>query len=605
MKILHVLSGNLFTGAVEHAIELCKQQIANGDKAWLMTDAGLEQKAGDYIAQPISNRKYAVRLTNILAIRRKIKELKPDVIHAHSRAASWVAKRAVKGTRVALVSTVHGRQHVHYSSKKFNDYGEEIIAVSEEIRRHLIEDLSKDAKRIHVIHNALSYAESVQPLPQNPVVSLIGRLSGPKGEQAARLFREVFPILLRDYSDLKIILVGDAGGGAIPDGGDEAWAQLAQVFPDRVERVGFVQDVQAYIDASSVVIGAGRVALRALASGRQLLALGECGFCGLIDESNFEKANASNFGDTCTKISWNSEEIITAAQSAWQQAVSLIALSKKVRTSFNLDEKCKEIKEIYKKARMRKLQPKWIPVLMYHKVPENPIDTPHRIFVTRKNFQKHMGFLSLFGRRPVRMADYFALRNGEMSVEKWPKHPVILTFDDGYVDNLNNALPVLKAKGWTATLFALADRTQKENFWDEAERGLETSKLMNAAELQIMKQERWEIGAHTFSHCHLPNLSDEALKHEVAQAGIALSLEMKTPVLGFAYPYGDFSDREENAVRRAGYAYAVATDSGALHLEDNLFRIFRVNIFPEESIFSYWKKTSSWYRKYYFRKRGR
>lgn len=605
MKILHVLSGNLFTGAVEHAIELCAQQNDSGDEAWLMADAGLEQKAGSYIAQPISNRKYAVRLANTLAIRKKIRDLQPDVIHAHSRAASWVAKRAVKGTKVALVSTIHGRQHVHYSSKKFNDYGDEIIAVSEDIRQHLIEDLRKDAVRIHVIHNALSYPENIEPLPTNPVLSLIGRLSGPKGEQAARLFREVFPVLLETISELKIVLVGDAGGSAIPDNGEEAWAQLAHAFPNKLERVGFVQDIQPYIDASGVVIGAGRVALRALASGRQLLALGESGFCGLINEDNFEQANSSNFGDTGTKISWNSAAVIIAAQSALKPTESLSGLPTKVRTLFNLAEKSKEIKEIYKKARMRKLVPDWLPVLMYHKVPDKTIDSPHRIFVTRENFQKQINLLSLFGRKPVRMADYFALRDGEMSLDKWPKNPVVLTFDDGYLDNLSNALPILKAKGWKATLFALADRTHKENFWDEAERGLETSRLMDAKDVQQMRTEGWEIGAHTFMHKRLPELNNDKLKYEILGGKLAIELETKSPILGFAYPYGDFGIREEQAVRDAGYDYAVATDSGGLAIEDNLFRIFRVNIFPEESFFSFWKKTSSWYRKYYFRKRGK
>ncbi|MEO6832886.1 MAG: polysaccharide deacetylase family protein [Chitinophagaceae bacterium] len=602
MRILHIFSGNVFTGAVEHVAELAEQQRLNGDTVWLMADAGQEHRAGNYIQQPISNRNYYVRLKNILAIRNQIRDLKPDVIHAHSRAASWVAKRACQDSKIALISTVHGRQHIHYSSKKFNDYGDEIIAISQGVRDHLVEELNKNPLRIHVIPNALTYSKEILPLPINPVLSLIGRLNGPKGKEAVRLMREVFPELLSAHPELDIVLVGDV---ASQEDGNSAWAILEQNFPGRVTKAGFVDDIQAYVDASSVVIGAGRVALRALASGRPVLALGETEFCGLVTIENFDQALISNFGDNGPTETWEASEVIAAFNLALTATGDQELLASKVRNSFSLAEKCAEIKVIYLKARMRKLVPDWLPVLMYHKVPKKPIDSPHRIFVTRENFQRHMNLLRIFNRTPVTFEDYFALRNGEMSLEQWPKNPVVLTFDDGYLDNLTNALPILKAKGWKATLFALVDRTQKENFWDEAERGLETSRLMDAEDLQKMRNEGWEIGAHTYTHKHLPELINEELKHEISDGKHDLEAELKTQILGFAYPYGDFGMRDENMVRDAGYAYAVATDSGALHQEDNLFRIFRVNIFPEEGFFSFWKKTSRWYRKYYFKKRGR
>ena len=62
-------------------------------------------------------------------------------------------------------------------------------------------------------------------------------------------------------------------------------------------------------------------------------------------------------------------------------------------------------------------------------------------------------------------------------------------------------------------------------------------------------------------------------------------------------------ERAAQAAQAAGYSYAVNTDTGAMLLEENPYSIFRVNIFPNETNFSLWKKTSRWYRKYYFWKR--
>ena len=61
----------------------------------------------------------------------------------------------------------------------------------------------------------------------------------------------------------------------------------------------------------------------------------------------------------------------------------------------------------------------------------------------------------------------------------------------------------------------------------------------------------------------------------------------------------------KNAVREAGFALGVATDTGGLTIEDDRMQVFRVNMFPNESTSSLFKKTSPWYRKYYRWKRGK
>ena len=73
--------------------------------------------------------------------------------------------------------------------------------------------------------------------------------------------------------------------------------------------------------------------------------------------------------------------------------------------------------------------------------------------------------------------------------------------------------------------------------------------------------------------------------------------------MSFAYPYGRLDEQTKHMVREAGFAIGVSTDTGGLHLEDDRFQVFRVNMFPNETNSTLFKKTAPWYRRYYRCKR--
>ena len=113
------------------------------------------------------------------------------------------------------------------------------------------------------------------------MIAIIGRLSGPKGELCYRLLDEVL--------DLDACQVRVVSGTKVP----EHFAR----FQDKVDFVGYVDDVPALMAQCDLVIGAGRVAMEALLCGRPAFAIGEAKAIGLVDESNLAEALASNFGD--------------------------------------------------------------------------------------------------------------------------------------------------------------------------------------------------------------------------------------------------------------------------------------------------------------------
>jgi peptidoglycan/xylan/chitin deacetylase (PgdA/CDA1 family) len=104
-------------------------------------------------------------------------------------------------------------------------------------------------------------------------------------------------------------------------------------------------------------------------------------------------------------------------------------------------------------------------------------------------------------------------------------------------------------------------------------------------------------------HARLPELPAAEAAAEIQQSKTALEQALGTEIISFAYPYGALNAGIKSLVRQAGFTYAVATDTGGLHLEDDRMQVFRINMFPHETTSSLFKKTAAWYRRYYRWKR--
>ena len=188
----------------------------------------------------------------------------------------------------------------------------------------------------------------------------------------------------------------------------------------------------------------------------------------------------------------------------------------------------------------------------------------------------------------------------------FPPRPIILTFDDGYLDNYTNLLPLMQQYGYRGVLYLLGDADIRYNQWDADFDPLEPrSDIMDLAQKRAFVAAGWEIGAHTMSHPKLTTLLLAEATAEIQRSKTALETALQTEIVSFAYPYGDLNEAVKDAVREAGFALGVATDTGGLTIEDDRMRVFRVNMFPNESAGSLFKKTSPWYRKYYRWKRGK
>lgn len=155
MNILHLLSQTHLTGAEVYAATLIKQQQAEGHRCWIVSDTLTISTTATYMAMSIHNRRLLNRLRNIYRLVHFCRKHRIEVIHAHSRAASWIANLVRWFVPVTYISTVHGRQSVHASSQRANVYGQHIIVVCEHLADHLRQELKIQHAQIHVIRNGI------------------------------------------------------------------------------------------------------------------------------------------------------------------------------------------------------------------------------------------------------------------------------------------------------------------------------------------------------------------------------------------------------------------------------------------------------------------
>ena len=155
MKIVHLLSQKYLTGAEVYAVRIAEQQIANGDEVILVSDTINVPTDIATVFMPISSHSYIVRFRNAFKLARLCKENKIDVVHAHSRAACWVANLATKIAGIAYVVTLHDMQKPYRMARWWNIYGQNMIAVSEIIKEDFVSNLNIPEQHIKVIRNGL------------------------------------------------------------------------------------------------------------------------------------------------------------------------------------------------------------------------------------------------------------------------------------------------------------------------------------------------------------------------------------------------------------------------------------------------------------------
>lgn len=151
---------------------------------------------------------------------------------------------------------------------------------------------------------------------------------------------------------------------------------------------------------------------------------------------------------------------------------------------------------------------------------------------------------------------------------------IAITFDDGFVSNLEAAVPVMRDLGARAINYLVADRIGKSSDWEASEGG-EARPLMDAVQTRDWLAAGNWIGAHTCTHPRLSKLPRDRAREEIVSSKKKLEDQFGRPIEHFAYPFGDYDDAVVEMVREAGFKTACTMDRGVNDRTNDPFRLKR------------------------------
>ena len=215
-------------------------------------------------------------------------------------------------------------------------------------------------------------------------------------------------------------------------------------------------------------------------------------------------------------------------------------------------------------------------IVAFHRVQES--DASDALSVDTAAFERHCRFYRRhFKVVPLReLVDRMALGQ---SVDRL----LAITFDDGYRDNFENAMPVLEKLSLPATFFVVTEWMGSDvvPWWDDA-RGV-SHPWMDWNQVRELHRRGFEIGAHTRSHVDLGKVSPADARDEVLGARLELEDRLGARVDSFAYPYGGrrhVTDTNRDIVQSSGYRCCCSAYGGTNPAGTNPFRLKRVPVSP-------------------------
>lgn len=217
-----------------------------------------------------------------------------------------------------------------------------------------------------------------------------------------------------------------------------------------------------------------------------------------------------------------------------------------------------------------------VPILMYHSFNENLIGK--YAAVSLDTFSKQMNFIKKRGYKVISLDEYcLLLKRGE----KIPHNLVVITFDDGWKDNLA-AIKILNKYGFPATIFLIVENIDKEGYLSREDIGW----LLNNTEVKI--------GSHTLTHAYLPESSTQLSKKEINESKEVLEKLFNTKVNAISYPIGGFNKEIIEEVGDTGYLCGCTTNRG-FSKRLNILALRRIKITERDLGFRLWAKLSGFY----------
>ncbi|MGH8476791.1 MAG: polysaccharide deacetylase family protein [Methylococcales bacterium] len=201
-----------------------------------------------------------------------------------------------------------------------------------------------------------------------------------------------------------------------------------------------------------------------------------------------------------------------------------------------------------------------VPIFYYHSIGNQGPET-----LPLHTFRHHLGLIREQGFKPITFAKLLSLDSDDKA------RYVVLTFDDGLLDNFENAAPILDEFGYQATFFVIPGFDDvvrwvnpKTCAWSESKApdfSIPFPSMQKHHRRQLLES-GMEIGCHTMNHPKLNKIPKQRLNIEIADSKTLLEDQLGSPIATFCYPKGRYNGKIVERVRNAGYSGACTTMPG-------------------------------------------
>jgi peptidoglycan/xylan/chitin deacetylase (PgdA/CDA1 family) len=229
---------------------------------------------------------------------------------------------------------------------------------------------------------------------------------------------------------------------------------------------------------------------------------------------------------------------------------------------------------------------KSVPVLLYHHINRHEGDT---VTVTADVFQEQIRILAQAGYRTLTLDELMDYIAGALQLSE---KAVVLTFDDGWLDNFLFAFPVLASFRYKSVAFLITDRVNASNIDtvpEDVPSHRESKSLLDIGRAGEVVMDwpliRWirqnglvDFYSHTVTHRKSTSLDSVQLEYELTKSKSIIEFELGSPCSYLCWPYGDYNEKTVFAARSAGYKAIFTTEDGFIEPGADPFRIRRIEV---------------------------
>lgn len=216
-------------------------------------------------------------------------------------------------------------------------------------------------------------------------------------------------------------------------------------------------------------------------------------------------------------------------------------------------------------------------ILNYHRVCEESYGLS-ATGIKPSAFEKQMEYLF---REQYKTISLYDLCDYIKKGKRFPEKAIVITFDDGYMDNYTHAFGVLKRYHFKATVFLMTSKIGKKYF---------NASMLTWSRIKEMTKHGIDFGSHTINHPYLTKLSVDEARKEIQKSKDFLEQVLGKEVALFCYPCGDFNNKVKALVKESGYLCACSTIQGGNTFKTDLLSLKRVWMSPKDNLFDLKKK---------------